>query len=103
MQGVDEQQDQGGGARMITLEVLAQVVGQMRVEQGIGHHPQNVVAEMPGVGAGSDARGHGDIGQCARVVFAQRWRRQGVEPVLGNGVHAVETIPADYPTSLLDV
>ena len=62
VQGIDEHQHQGGLLRMIALETVAQVVGQVRVEQGVGHHPQDVVAEVLRVGAGGNAGGGGDIG-----------------------------------------
>ena len=70
-----EQQGEGGRLRIVALETAAEIVRQMGIEQGVGHHPQDVVAEVPHVGAGGDAGSRGDIGQYARIVFAQRRRR----------------------------
>ncbi len=75
VQGIEEQQGEVGLLRIVALETAAEIVRQMRVEQGVGHHPQNVVGEVPDIGAGGDAGGRGDIGQYARIVFAQRRRR----------------------------
>ena len=42
VQRIDKQQAEVGGLRMMALETQAQMVRQMRVEQGVGHHPENV-------------------------------------------------------------
>ena len=75
VQGIEEKQGEVGLLRVVALEAAAEIVRQMRVEQGVGHHPQNVVGEVPDIGAGGDAGGRGYIGQYARIVFAQRRRR----------------------------
>ena len=61
--------------RMIALETVAQVVGQVRVEQGVGHQPQDVVTEMVDIGSGGHGRGRSDIGQDPRVVFTEQGGR----------------------------
>jgi len=75
VQGIDEHQHQGGLLRMIALETVAQVVGQVRVEQGVGHQPQDVVTEMLDIGSGGHGRGRSDIGQDPRVVFTEQGGR----------------------------
>ncbi|MCY1358812.1 hypothetical protein D9M69_453560 [compost metagenome] len=72
MQGVDEQQGEAHLLWVVAAEAQLDLVRQVRVEQGVGHQPEDVVAEELRVGAGRDGRGRGQVGQHARVVDAQR-------------------------------
>ncbi|MCY1223537.1 hypothetical protein D9M72_356660 [compost metagenome] len=85
MEGVHAEEDAVGA---LSGETQAQVVGQVRVEQGVGDHPEDVEAEMLDVGAGGDAGGDGHIGQYPRVVLTQHGCRSG--GVEQGGLHGLD-------------
>ena len=87
MQGVEKQQHQVALLRVVVFEAGAQVVGQVRVKQGVGHDPQQFIAEVVGVVARCHAGGHGDIGEDARVVFTQGGSRQIVRASGADSFH----------------
>ncbi len=95
--GVHREQDAGHLARVVLAEALAEVVRQVRVEQRIGHHPEDAVAEILGVGSRRDAGATGDIGQHARIVFTHGRDGPARRRAVGEGrLHALERIPVYF-------
>ncbi|MCY1292020.1 hypothetical protein D9M70_412310 [compost metagenome] len=74
VEGVEAEQDALGALSRVAQ---AQMMGQVRIEQGVGDDPEDVEAEMLDIGAGGDGGGNGHVGQHPGVVFAQHGRRGG--------------------------
>lgn len=65
MQGIGQQQKGGGLATVVLLETQADLMSQMRVEQGVGYQPENIVTKVLDAGAGGNAGRSHHIGQHA--------------------------------------
>ena len=85
--GVQAEQDLCRAFRMIALEAVAQVIGQVRIEQGVRHHPQQVHREVLDVGTGGNGRGADQIGEHAGVVLAQRASGEAIAALNPGGSH----------------
>ncbi|MDT4838508.1 hypothetical protein FQZ97_722660 [compost metagenome] len=103
MHGVDVEQQLAGAVGVFGLEAAAQVVGQVRVEQGVRDHPEDLVAEVAAQGARGDAGGDGDVGQHAGMVLTQGYSDIGAARLFrDDGLHALNIPVACWQSRTCD-
>ncbi|MNN26896.1 hypothetical protein D3C81_1404170 [compost metagenome] len=91
MYRIDVQQGLPGTVGVRRREAAAEVIRQVRVEQGVRHHPEDVVAEVIAQGASGDAGGDGDVRQHAGMMLAQGYSDIGAARLFrDDGLHALE-------------
>jgi len=78
---------------MIALEAITEVIGQMRIEQRIRHHPQQVDGKELRIGSGRESGGAGQVGEHTGVVLAQRAIGETVAALCRGGSHVL-TFPS---------
>ena len=70
---------------MVAFEAVAEVIGEVRIQECVRHHPQELEPELLGINTGSERGGTDQIGEDSCVVLAQWTSCEAVTSLTGHG------------------